>query len=61
MLTKGDKVILTPVSYPTVKWEGEVIGTRKCQYLGMKYKVKYDCGGFILTGMFQEKEMIKTA
>lgn len=55
-MTKGTKVILTPEAYPTVKWDGEIIGTRKSKYLGLVYKIKYDCGGMMLTGTYQAKE-----
>lgn len=53
----NDKVIVTPVSYPTVKWEGVVLSVRKHKYLGHVYKVKYNCGGMFLTGSFQDKEL----
>lgn len=59
MFTKGDKVTLTPVSYPNVKWPGVVIGVRKHKYLGETFKVKYDCGGMMLTGTYQLKELSK--
>lgn len=56
MFKKGDKVIVTPVSYPTVKWLGEIISTRNTKY-GIKYKVSYDCGGMMLADSFSEKEL----
>ena len=59
MFNKGDKVNVTPVAYPNVKWPGKVIGSRKHKYLGVTFKVEYDCGGFTLTESFQEKELTK--
>ena len=56
-MEKLNKVTVTPVSYPNVKWDGIIISIRKHKYLGLMYKVKYDCGGMFLTGNFQEKEL----
>ena len=56
-MEKSNKVNVTPVSYPTVKWEGIILSIRKHKYLGRIYKVQYDCGGMFLTGNFQEKEL----
>lgn len=56
-MSKGQKVILTPQSYPTVKWDGEILGSRKGKY-GVTFKIKYDCGGMMLTGSFSAKEFV---
>lgn len=56
-MEKSDKVIVTPISYPNVKWDGIILSIRKHKYLGLIYKVKYDCGGMFLTDNFQEKEL----
>jgi hypothetical protein len=41
---KGDKVVVSPTAYPTQKWLGEVLSSRKGKYL-TKVTVKYDCRG----------------
>ena len=56
---KFDFVLVTPAYTPNAKHEGTIIATRKNKYVGMRYKVRYDCYGLIFESWFNPSELKK--
>ncbi len=49
---KGDRVIVSPVSYPTSRWYGEILRKSK-----LGYRVTYEVNGVMMTDTFSPKEL----